>query len=82
MIVREYLGRLEAVMVEGLVFLVRVYRVTLSPWLGGQCRFSPSCSDYFIQAVRKRGVVRGTRMGIWRILRCNPFSTGGYDPVP
>ena len=82
MIVREYLGRLEAVMAEGLVFLVRVYRVTLSPWLGGQCRFSPSCSDYFIQAVRKRGVVRGTLMGIWRILRCNPFSKGGYDPVP
>ena len=82
MIVREYLGRLEAVMVEGLVFLVRVYRVTLSPWLGGQCRFSPSCSDYFIRAVRKRGVVRGTLMGIWRILRCNPFSKGGYDPVP
>ncbi len=69
-------------MVEGLVFLVRVYRVTLSPWLGGQCRFSPSCSDYFIRAVRKRGVVRGTLMGIWRILRCNPFSKGGYDPVP
>jgi len=64
-----------------LILLVRLYQGTLSPILGRQCRFVPSCSEYFIQAVRKRGALRGGLMGLWRILRCNPFSRGGYDPV-
>jgi putative membrane protein insertion efficiency factor len=66
---------------EALVLLVRVYQVTLSPWLGGHCRFTPTCSTYFIQAVRKRGALVGAAKGLWRILRCNPLSKGGYDPV-
>jgi len=66
---------------EGLVLLVRAYQVTLSPWLGGHCRFTPTCSTYFIQAVRKHGALVGAAKGLWRILRCNPFSKGGYDPV-
>ena len=64
-----------------LIRLVRLYQDTLSPLLGGQCRFVPTCSEYFIQAVREKGSLRGTLMGIWRILRCHPFSRGGYDPV-
>jgi hypothetical protein len=64
-----------------LVLLVRLYQVSLSPLLGRQCRFSPTCSEYFIQAVRAHGAVRGAIMGIWRVLRCNPFGKGGYDPV-
>jgi len=64
-----------------LIFLVRLYQCTLSPLLGHQCRFVPSCSAYFIQAVRKRGAFRGAMMGLWRILRCHPLSRGGYDPV-
>jgi len=66
---------------RGLVLLARLYQVTLSPLIGGQCRFVPTCSSYFVEAVKKRGAVRGTLMGLWRIVRCNPFSRGGYDPV-
>jgi uncharacterized protein len=64
-----------------LVLLARLYQGTLSTFLGGQCRFTPSCSEYFIQAVRKHGALRGGCMGLWRILRCNPLGRGGYDPV-
>jgi len=65
----------------GLILLVRLYQTTLSPILGRQCRFDPTCSDYFIEAVEKRGAIRGTLMGLWRILRCHPFGKGGYDPA-
>ena len=64
-----------------LVATVRLYQVTLSPLVGRQCRFTPTCSHYFIDAVRKHGALRGSIKGIWRILRCNPFGKGGYDPV-
>ena len=64
-----------------LILLVRMYQHTLSRYLGGQCRFIPSCSNYFIEAVQKRGALIGGLKGIWRILRCNPLSKGGYDPV-
>lgn len=64
-----------------IVLLVRLYQTTLSPLLGGRCRFVPSCSEYCIQAVQKRGALVGALMGVWRILRCHPFSKGGIDPV-
>lgn len=63
-----------------LVAGVRLYQVTLSPYLGQQCRFQPTCSHYFIGAVHKYGAVRGSLKGAWRICRCNPFCRGGYDP--
>lgn len=63
-----------------LIGLVRVYQYTLSPLLGPRCRFVPSCSEYFILAVRKYGALSGTLRGIWRICRCHPFHPGGYDP--
>jgi hypothetical protein len=63
-----------------LIGMVRVYQYTLSPILGQRCRFQPSCSAYFIEAVRKYGAIRGTLRGIWRICRCNPWNPGGYDP--
>ena len=65
----------------GLILLVRLYQVTLSHWVGRQCRFVPSCSNYFIEAVRTHGPLRGAGLGLWRILRCNPFGKGGFDPV-
>lgn len=72
---------LSDVLSAGLILLVRLYQVSLSPLIGRQCRFVPRCSDYFIDAVHKRGPLRGSLMGIWRICRCNPFGRGGYDPV-
>jgi uncharacterized protein len=63
-----------------LIAVVRVYQRLISPMLGRRCRFEPSCSDYFIESVRKYGAVRGTLQGIWRICRCNPWNPGGYDP--
>jgi putative membrane protein insertion efficiency factor len=59
-----------------------IYRTTLSGWLGGQCRFYPSCSVYAEEAIRARGAVRGSMLALWRLLRCNPFGKGGLDPVP
>lgn len=64
-----------------LIALVRVYQWTLSPIIGRQCRFNPTCSNYFIQAVEKYGAVRGAWRGCWRILRCHPFHPGGNDPA-
>ncbi len=61
--------------------LIRVYRATLSGWLGGQCRFYPTCSHYAEDAIREYGAVRGTVLAAWRILRCNPFGAGGIDHV-
>jgi putative membrane protein insertion efficiency factor len=64
------------------IVLIRVYRLTLSGWLGGQCRFSPSCSHYAEEAIRARGAIVGLGLGIWRVLRCNPFGAGGIDRAP
>ena len=63
-----------------LIALVHVYRWTLRPFLGSRCRFTPSCSEYFLQAVAKYGAVHGACRGIGRICRCHPFHRGGYDP--
>jgi uncharacterized protein len=65
-----------------LLAAIRLYRVTLSGWLGGQCRFHPSCSRYAEGAIRTHGAVKGTLLATRRILRCNPFGRGGLDPVP
>lgn len=63
-----------------LIGLVRVYQMTLSHLIGRQCRFHPTCSEYFIQAVKKYGAIRGSCKGVLRICRCHPFHPGGYDP--
>ncbi|UCD30631.1 MAG: membrane protein insertion efficiency factor YidD [Planctomycetota bacterium] len=62
--------------------LIRGYQVILSPLLVGGCKFYPSCSEYFIGAVREWGVLRGSWLGIKRLTRCHPVSIGGIDPVP
>lgn len=63
-----------------LILLARLYQYTLSPLVGRQCRFYPTCSNYFIGAVKKQGAVIGTLRGVWRICRCHPFHPGGFDP--
>jgi uncharacterized protein len=65
-----------------LLGLIRLYRVTLSGSLGGQCRFHPTCSRYAEDAIRLHGALRGTLMAAWRIARCGPFTGGGVDHVP
>lgn len=65
-----------------LVLIVRGYQKFISPLLGNNCRFSPTCSEYFILAVEKYGVIKGSYLGGKRILRCHPFNPGGYDPLP
>jgi uncharacterized protein len=62
--------------------IIYLYRITLSPIMGGQCRFEPTCSRYGIDAYRNYGPFRATRLTVGRILRCHPFNSGGYDPVP
>jgi putative membrane protein insertion efficiency factor len=62
--------------------LVEAYRVTLSPLLGGFCRYEPSCSRYAEEAVRRHGAWRGAKLAGGRLLRCHPFRPGGFDPVP
>ena len=63
-----------------MILAVRGYQLTLSPILGRHCRFTPSCSQYFIGAVKKYGAISGAVRGILRIFRCHPFHPGGHDP--
>ena len=74
---------------KAIIKLIEWYQRVLSPdtgffrrfFPGGYCKFTPSCSEYFKQSVIKNGAFRGSILGIWRIMRCNPWSKGGYDPV-
>ena len=65
-----------------LLALVWLYRFTISPWLGNNCRFEPSCSAYALEALREHGAFRGTWLAARRIGRCHPWGGSGYDPVP
>ena len=65
-----------------LIAFIRVYQYAISPMLGQRCKYYPSCSNYAIGALREHGALRGAGLAVWRIMRCNPFSNGGYDPVP
>ncbi|MGI8587537.1 MAG: membrane protein insertion efficiency factor YidD [Chloroflexia bacterium] len=64
------------------MWLIRLYQRTISRALPPSCRFVPSCSEYGYQAIEKYGFLRGSVMAGWRILRCNPYNDGGFDPVP
>ncbi|MBE6806232.1 MAG: membrane protein insertion efficiency factor YidD [Ruminococcaceae bacterium] len=65
-----------------LIGAVKLYQKCISPYFPGCCRFTPTCSNYAIEALRVHGALKGTALAVWRILRCNPFCRGGYDPVP
>jgi len=62
--------------------LIRGYKLALSPLMPPACRFVPTCSEYGYEAIAKYGIIRGGRLALWRILRCNPFGGSGHDPVP
>jgi putative membrane protein insertion efficiency factor len=65
-----------------LLGLIRLYQLTLSPWLGTQCRYEPTCSNYAVEALEQHGVVRGVWLAAKRLGRCHPWGRSGYDPVP
>lgn len=70
-------------MKKGFIVLIKIYQKYLSPLKGhSTCIYTPTCSQYAIEAYEKYGAIKGSLLTIWRILRCNPFSKGGYDPVP
>ena len=64
------------------IVLVRAYQLALSPFAGGACRFTPSCSEYAIQAIQEHGAVRGLVLALRRVGRCHPLGSSGFDPVP
>ena len=63
------------------VLPIKLYQKTVSPLTGSRCKYYPSCSEYAVQAVSKFGILRGLVLAGWRLLRCNPWSHGGFDPV-
>lgn len=65
-----------------LIAILRFYKQRISPLLPDACIYTPTCSEYAMEAIQKHGVLKGTGLAIWRVLRCNPFAKGGYDPVP
>ena len=73
--IKKGIGRL-------LILRVRLYQVAISPYTPASCRYTPTCSQYAIQAIRKHGPLKGTWLAIKRILRCHPWGGSGYDPVP
>tara|TARA_Y100000996_G_C22512759_1_gene639123 strand:- start:1112 stop:1333 length:222 start_codon:yes stop_codon:yes gene_type:complete len=65
-----------------IIFIIKAYQITLSPLLGSNCRFQPTCSQYMIEAINQHGVLKGLRLGLRRISKCHPLGSKGYDPVP
>jgi putative membrane protein insertion efficiency factor len=64
-----------------LIAPIRLYQRAVSPLMGRHCKYHPTCSAYAVQAIKSYGILRGSVLAAWRLLRCNPFSHGGYDPV-
>lgn len=65
-----------------LIILIKIYQVCISPLFPACCRYTPTCSQYALDAIKKYGPIKGSYLAVKRILRCNPFHEGGYDPVP
>ena len=65
-----------------LLSILRFYKRSISPLLPNACKYTPTCSEYAMEAIETHGVIKGCLLAAWRLLRCNPFSKGGYDPVP
>ena len=74
--------KLEIDMKKLFLFIIKFYRLYISPMKSTKCPYIPSCSEYGMEAIEKYGAFKGGALALWRIIRCNPFSKGGYDPVP
>ena len=74
--------KLEIDMKKLFIFIIKFYRKYISPMKSTKCPYIPSCSEYGMEAIEKYGALKGGVLALWRIIRCNPFSKGGYDPVP
>lgn len=74
--------KLEIDMKKLFLFIIKFYRKYISPMKSTKCPYIPSCSEYGMEAIEKYGALKGGALALWRIIRCNPFSKGGYDPVP
>lgn len=77
----ELISKVREIIVKLVIFLIKGYKKFISPLFPPRCRFYPSCSSYAIQAIEKYGIFKGGMKATYRILRCNPFNKGGYDPV-
>jgi putative membrane protein insertion efficiency factor len=71
-----------SLMAKFLLLMVRAYQYVLSPYFGTQCRFTPTCSHYAVDALKKHGAIKGSYLTVRRLLRCHPWHDGGYDPIP
>ncbi len=78
----EFHKALRKILIAPFVLLIRFYQHFISPCFPPSCRFTPTCSNYALEAFRKHGVLKGFLLSAWRILRCNPWCKGGEDPVP
>lgn len=73
---------LKKIAIAPLLGLIYFYKIVISPLLPPTCRFEPTCSTYFMEALKMHGLFKGSYLGIWRIMRCHPWGKSGYDPVP
>lgn len=76
------MNRISKILALPFILLIKVYQWTLSPWLGKQCRYTPTCSRYGLEALKKYGVFKGGYLTVRRLLSCHPWGGHGYDPVP
>lgn len=74
--------KISTIISRGLILLIKFYKHAISPYLGRRCRYDPSCSTYTLEAIQKHGPIKGSLLGIKRILSCHPWGGSGYDPVP
>ena len=82
MVFHMQMEKLEIDMKKLFLFIIKFYRKYISPIKSTKCPYIPSCSEYGMEAIEKYGALKGGALALWRIIRCNPFSKGGYDPVP
>lgn len=82
MVFHMQMEKLEIDMKKLFIFIIKFYRKYISPMKSTKCPYIPSCSEYGMEAIEKYGALKGGALALWRIIRCNPFSKGGYDPVP